>query len=1119
MRRTLLVTLAAIVLSAGLSAIPLTAALDPSLLAGLKARSIGPAAMSGRIAAIESSAANPNIVYAGTATGGVWKSVNGGLSWQPIFDDQPVASIGAVTLDPSNPDTVWVGSGEGNPRNSVSVGNGIYKSLDGGRTWRHLGLEKTERIHRVIVHPTDPNTVWAAAMGQAWGENPERGVFKTVDGGRTWRKVLYVDERTGCADLVADPSNPNKLFAAMWDYRRWPWSFRSGGPGSGIHVSHDGGESWKKLTEEDGLPKGVLGRIGLAIAPSDPRVVYALVEARNNALLRSDDGGRSWKTVNSEGDVSPRPFYYADIRVDPRDPNRLYRLASLLHASSDGGKSFEAIATFREVHPDHHAMWINPADPRHILEGNDGGIYESRDRGASWRFVSNLPVPQFYHVRYDMEVPYNVYGGLQDNGSWKGPSDVWENGGIRNQHWQEVAFGDGFDTVPDPRDSMRGYAMSQEGYLVRYDLRTGERKDIRPAPPAQPDAEDDLRFNWNAAIAIDPFAPDTIYYGSQYVHKSTDRGETWTIISADLTTDNPEWQKAAQSGGLTPDVTGAENFTTLVALAPSPIQQGVLWAGSDDGRLHVTRDGGETWTSVEKNFRGVPENTWIPHIHPSSHDAGTAFVVFDNHRRSDWTPYVARTTDFGRTWTSLAGDGRENLRGYALAIVQDPVDPDLLFLGTEFGLWVSLDGGKGWMRFDHGVPTVSVMDLAIHPREHDLIVATHGRGIYIVDDIGPLRSVSRLVSETTQKEAIHLFEIGDAMQHPIAQTGSSRFPGAGEFRGQAQPYGALITWSMNVPGLPHPDEEKERERKESERAGRAERDAQEGGKPLVVDDPPAEEEEAEGRPGRRDRPKGPEAKIEVLDESGKVIRTFQAPVTQGVNRAAWNLRRDTYRRIPRRDVNPFFEPAGPEVLPGTYRIRVSYKDHKSAEQTVRVLPDPRYEGRLGGRQANSEAQERAGRIQEALAEAVERINQTRSDVDAVTARLKAREDKERKGREETAPPSPDSPAGALMKSARELRRKLDEVERQLWQPEGTKGIQAETDAENQLTYAMRAIGSSYDAPTPAQLAYLERAEEEAREALAAFNQLFSQDVAAFRARVRELDVQLLPEAPPISIGG
>ncbi|MFP5287978.1 MAG: WD40/YVTN/BNR-like repeat-containing protein, partial [Thermoanaerobaculia bacterium] len=449
MRTHFILTAAALALAL---AAPALAAVDPDLLAGLEARSIGPAAMSGRIAAIESTAANPELIYVGAATGGVWKSVDGGLSWEPVFDDQPVASIGAVALDPGNPDVVWVGTGEGNVRNSVSVGNGIYRSNDGGRTWRHLGLDKTERIHRVIVDPRDSRVVYAAALGQAWGENPERGVFKTTDGGRTWRRVLYVDERTGAADLVIDPGNPDKLFAAMWDYRRHPWSFRSGGPGSGLHVSYDGGETWRKLTEDDGLPKGILGRIGVAVAPSDPNIVYALVEAQPSALARSEDGGRTWRLVNTESDVSPRPFYYSDLRVDPRNPNRVYRLASRLDVSDDGGKTFRTLAPFRSVHPDHHALWIDPRDGGRLLNGNDGGVYISRDRGRSWSFVANLPVAQFYHVRVDNAVPYNVYGGLQDNGSWKGPGTVWENGGIRNQHWQEVQFGDGFDTAPDPGD-------------------------------------------------------------------------------------------------------------------------------------------------------------------------------------------------------------------------------------------------------------------------------------------------------------------------------------------------------------------------------------------------------------------------------------------------------------------------------------------------------------------------------------------------------------------------------------------------------------------------------------------------------------------------------------------
>jgi photosystem II stability/assembly factor-like uncharacterized protein/HPt (histidine-containing phosphotransfer) domain-containing protein len=1106
MRRSLLIALA---LTAG----PALAGVDPDLLAGLKARSIGPAAMSGRIASIESSAVNPDVVWVGAATGGLWKSVNRGLTWEPVFDDQPVASIGSVAVDPSNPDVVWVGTGEGNPRNSVSVGNGVYKSLDGGRTWRHLGLEKTERIHRLVVHPRDSRVAWAAALGQAWGENPDRGVFKTEDGGKTWRKVLYVDERTGCADLVIDPSNPDKLFAAMWDYRRWPWFFRSGGPGSGLYTSDDGGDTWKRLTEEDGLPKGYLGRIGLAVAASDPRIVYALVEAEKSALLRSEDGGRTWKAVNSDNDVSPRPFYYADLRVDPRDPNRVYRLATALTASSDGGRTFQPLASFREVHPDHHAMWIDPADPVHLYEGNDGGVYESRDRGASWRFIANLPVPQFYHVRYDMAVPYNVYGGLQDNGSWKGPNDVWENGGIRNQHWQEVDFGDGFDTVPDPRDPMRGYAMSQEGYVIRWDLRTGERKDIRPAAAIGDGDGEELRFNWNAAIAIDPFEPDTLYFGSQYVHKTTDRGETWTVISPDLTTDNPDWQRQDRSGGISIDATGAENFTTLISLAPSPVERGVIWAGSDDGRLHVTRDGGKAWTSVEKNVRGVPANTWIPHVHPSSHDAGTAFAVFDNHRRSDWTPYVYRTTDFGKTWTSLA---TKDLRGYALSVVQDPVDSDLLFLGTEFGLWVSLDGGKDWMKWTHGVPTVSVMDLAIHPREHDLIIATHGRGLYIVDDIRPLRSLS----EATQKEPLHLFEIADAAQHQVAQTGSSRFPGAGEFRGEVQPYGALITYSLNVPGLPSPDEEKERERKEKERqkAPAAARVSAEG---VPTDEagsppnPPVEEEAASEETGGRGGKKGPEAKIEILDGSGKVIRTLRQPAVQGVNRAVWNLRRDAYKRIPRKNANPFFEATGPDVLPGTYTVRVSFKDQQ-AEGTVKVGNDPRMD-RLTpeGREANARAIERGGRLQEALAAAVERIGQARSDIDSALAKVRAREEKDEGKNEKKA--AAEAPSKALAKSARELETKLDELERRLWIPEGSKGELPDLDAESKVNYAVRSIGSSWDAPTPAQLAYLDRAGKQTRDALEDLNRLFAGDVAAFRAKVRELDVQLLPDLPPLKI--
>jgi photosystem II stability/assembly factor-like uncharacterized protein len=1099
---------------AALCAAPLAGAVDPSLLAGMEARSIGPAAMSGRIAAIESSSAHPEIVYVGAASGGVWKSTDGGLTWNPVFDDQPVASIGAIALDPTNPDVVWVGTGEGNPRNSLSVGNGIYKSLDGGRTWQHLGLEKTEHIDRIFVDPSDPRVVYVAALGQVWGENPERGVYKTDDGGATWKRVLYVDERTGAADLAMDPTNPRKLFAALWDFRRWPWFFRSGGPGSGLYVTYDGGAHWKRMTEDDGLPKGDLGRIGLAISPSDPNVVYALVEAEQSALLRSADGGATWKSVNTDADVSPRPFYFGHIHVDAADPNRIYRLATVLTVSDDGGKTFTTLGG-RSLHPDHHAFWIDPKNASHLWDGNDGGVGESRDRGQTWRFVANLPVAQFYHVRLDNAVPYNVYGGLQDNGSWKAPGNVWETNGIRNYHWQEVGFGDGFDTVPDPRDPMKGYAMSQEGHLLRWDLRTGERKDVRPAGPNG----EEPRFNWNTGIAIDPFEPDTIYYGSQWVHKSTDRGDTWTIISPDLTTNNPAWQKQEESGGITLDASGAENFTTIISIAPSPVQKGILWVGTDDGRLHVTRDGGKTWDSVEKNVKGVPANTWIPHIDPSPYDAGTAFVVFDNHRRSDWTPYVYKTTDYGKTWTSLA---TKSLNGYALSILQDPVDRDLLFLGTEFGLWFSQDGGKSWLQWTQGLPTVSVMDLAIHPREHDLVLATHGRGVYVIDDIRPLRTLT----EDIQKKPLYVFDIPEAQQYRVAQGAGARFPGDADFRGKTRPYGALVTYSLNAPGLPHPDADKERERKEAARTDKAKAPAAptskaapqaegappqpQGGKPL---ESAATQDDSADDKGKG---KGPKAKIEILDASGKVIRTLDGPAKLGLNRAAWDLRMDAPRRIPRKsdsgEENEFRRGRGAEVLPGTYTVRVTQGGQK-AEGKITVVGDPRFQIPAGAREANFQATRRAGTLLSTVADAVDRITRTRTDVNAITAKLRKQDEEAKR----TNPDAEDPARKDLLATARRLNQGLDALEKRFWHSDQIKGLLGDTDLESRIGGSARAIGSSWDAPTPAQLATLNLAEKDLKAALDDLNKFLATDVAAFRTKVRDAKVELLPDYGPLTI--
>ncbi|HEX8407401.1 MAG TPA: hypothetical protein VF883_00935 [Thermoanaerobaculia bacterium] len=1080
----------------------LHAQVDPELLAGMKARAIGPATMSGRVAAIDVVHSNPDVVYVGAATGGVWKSIDGALSFTPIFDDQPVAAIGAISIYQPSPDIVWVGTGEGNPRNSMSVGNGIYKTVDGGRTWQHLGLEKTERIHRIITHPRDPNIAWVAALGQAWGQNADRGVFKTTDGGRTWTKVLYVNERTGAADLIVDPTNPNKLFAAMWEYRRWPWFFNSGGPGSGLHVSHDGGATWKRFTEEDGMPKGNLGRIGLAVARSNPSVVYALVEAEKSALLRSDDGGRKWTAVNTEHNIANRPFYYSEIHVDPQDPNRVYNLFSVVSLSTDGGKSFRTLIPFAKIHPDYHAMWINPSDPSHMFVGNDGGVAESRDRGASWRFVSTLPLGQYYHIAVDNEMPYNVYGGMQDNGSWKGPNTTWETGGIRNWDWQEVAFGDGFGTVPIPDDPMTGYAMSQEGYIVRWNLRTGERKDIRPSPSATD--KNDLRFNWNAAIAVDPFDPNGVYFGSQYVHKSTNRGESWTPISPDLTTNRKEWQNQDKTGGITPDVTSAENFTTIIALAPSSLERGVIWAGTDDGRVHVTRDGGANWTSVEANIKGVPANTWAPEIKASRHHAGTAFVVFDDHRRSNWTPYVYRTTDYGKTWTSLV---TKDIRGYAHAIEQDPVDPELLFLGTEFGLWFSTDAGKSWAKWTHGFPTVSVMGLAVHPRDHDLVVGTHGRAAFVLDDIRPLRTVSK---ETLAKP-LHFFEVPDAQSYMTRQKTGARFVGDAEFRGENEPYGALLTYSLNVPGLPHPVEEKERERKQKERDAAAKTIVSETGVP-VMDIPKEPEASATAKPDApkddaakpADDGKPPEVDIEVADATGKVIRKFKGPAKLGINRTAWDLGRDAFKRpvVPGQPPNEFGQGSGPEVLPGTYTVSIKFRGNE-AKQTVRVLADPRENFTPEQRQAKFDAIMRAGKLSETVTSAIERIQKTRADIDSVSSKLKKDDD------------ATDKTPDPVVKSGAALKRRLDEIEKRLWVPPKTKGIIADRDVMNKIGYPLYSLQSSWDAPTPAQLTYLDRAEALLREVIADFNKLFAEDVARYRAEVRAKNVVLFPEDPPL----
>ncbi len=688
--------------------------LDMKLMQDLKPRNIGPGGMSGRVTAIDVVTDNPDVMFVDTASGGLWKSTSGGIKWEPVFDKEVTASVGAVAIQQSNPSVIWVGTGEGNPRNSLNGGYGVYKSLDGGKSWKSMGLEKTRHIHRIKIDPMDSNTVYVGAIGSPWGEHPERGVFKTTDGGETWEKVLFVNNKTGVADLIMDPTNPNKLIAAMWEHKREPWFFTSGGEGSGLYMTHDGGKNWKKLTEEDGLPSGNLGRIGVAIAPGKPNIVYALVEAKKNALYRSEDGGFKWKKINDKSDIGNRPFYYSEIYVDPENENRVFSVFTYVNVSEDGGKNFSelmpAYGVDNGIHPDHHAFWIHPENGQFMMDGNDGGLNISKDGGKSWRFIGNLPVAQFYHINVDNEYPYNVYGGMQDNGSWRGPAYVWKAQGIRNSYWQEIAFGDGFDVVPDKDDSRFGYAMSQQGFVSRYDYITGNNYIVRPTPP---DAETELRFNWNAGIGQDPFDNSTVYFGSQFVHKSKDKGLTWEVISPDLTTNDPEKQKQGESGGLTMDATGAENHTTILVIEPSPVEKDMLWVGTDDGRVHYTQNGGTSWTEVTANIKGLPKGSWIPQIKASTNNKGEALLIANDYRRFNYAPYAYRTKDYGKTWTHIVDEN--DVESYTLSIIEDSENPNLMFLGTDDGLYVSFNAAQSWQKWTEGFPTVSTKDLVIHP--------------------------------------------------------------------------------------------------------------------------------------------------------------------------------------------------------------------------------------------------------------------------------------------------------------------------------------------------------------------------------------------------------------------
>ena len=750
------------------------------LFGNMNARHIGPALMSGRINDLEMHPTDTRTMYAGTAGGGVWKSSDGGATFTPIFDKY-AQSIGAVALDPSDPDnTIWVGTGETWTRNSVSIGNGLYRTTDGGRNWKEIpGFENSERIASVEINPNNSNEVYVGVLGALWGDSEDRGVYKTTDGGKTWNKILYIGPSTGAADVIMDPKNPNVLYASMWQFRRSGWGFSSGGANSALYKSTDGGANWNKI--HNGFPAGDLGRIAVAIAPSDNSIIYAVLETEDKSkdgLWKSTDAGKSWEHLNNDFGLVVRPFYFSRISIDPRNPDIVVKGGLSGSISRDGGKTFKSLGN---MHSDIHDITFHIKDSDQMFCGTDGGVYRSWNGGTTMEIVENLPLSQFYHISVDDAEPYNVYGGLQDNGSWYGPSS--SPGGVNARDWNSVGYGDGFRVLKHPTKNIIYSEMQGAQNVWRYDA---DRNRTKTVQPLQEKGKAKLRFNWNAPMAVSNHVPDRFYMGSQFVHVSDNMGDSWKIISPDLTTNDPLKQDQSKSGGLSVDNSGAENHTTIFTIAESPLDENILWVGTDDGNVQVTRDGGKTWDNVTANLTGIPANTWVYHIEASVHGKGTAYAVFDGHTTGNMKPYALKTTDFGKTWKNIISDDLQ-ANAFVRNIQEDYVNEDLLFLGTEFGLYVTIDGGASWSQFTNNMPPVAVHFIDMQKKTNDIVMGTHGRGVIIIDDISPLRELGQ---EVLSKD-VHFFE-----SQPFTMVEESGF--AGSFGAETQFVGGNKSTSARI---------------------------------------------------------------------------------------------------------------------------------------------------------------------------------------------------------------------------------------------------------------------------------------------------------------------------------
>ncbi len=940
---------------------------DPKEIAGLKYRLAGPF-WGGRATRATGVPGDPRIYYVAAASGGIWKSADGGFNWQPVFDDQPVSSIGSIAVAPSDPNVIYAGSGEANIRGNVAAGNGIYKSTDAGKSWAHVWTQEGQ-IGTMVVHPKNPDIAFAAVLGHAFGPNPERGVYRTRDGGKTWVQVLKKDADTGASDVALDPSNPNVVFAGLWQARRRPWELTSGGPGSGLYVSRDGGDTWKQLTG-GALPEGIWGKIGVAVAPSDGRRVYALIEAEKGGLFRSDDGGETWTLATRNRELRQRAWYYSTLTVSPANPDEVWAPNVPMLKSIDGGKTFKQVWL---SHGDHHDLWIDPRNPKRMIGADDGGADVSLDGGDTWNPAA-LPIGQFYHVSVDNRVPFNLAGALQDIGTAQGPSNSLSGRGISNSDWHNVGGGEAGWVVSDPSDPNIVYAGEYLGIITRYDHRTQDTRNVSawPENPSGWGAKDmRYRFQWTAPIAVSPHDPKTVYHGGNVIFRTTDGGQTWSPISPDLTRDDKSKQQWS-GGPITGDNTGVETYCTVFVIAESPLEKGLIWAGSDDGLVHVTRDVGGHWEDVTKNVPGMPEWGMVSMIEPSRFDAGTAYLVVDAHRLDDMMPYLWKTSDYGHTWKRL--DGRLPRDIYLHSVREDPQIQGMIYLGTERGVTFSRDGGGTWQSLKLNLPTVAVHDLAIE--DGSLVVATHGRSMWILDDLDAVREAT---PEVAAKD-VHLFSAPDATRW-VWHSGA-RYSGP---RGQNPPAGARIFyWLKEEPKGPVTIE--------------------------ILD--------TDGRLVRKLSSEAiePTGSTEAVEEERNFLKDWALPKGKGLQRAIWDLNWDGAEMIQGGILDNGYPLIGPTAIPGTYTLKLTV-DGKTETTQLRLLPDPR---------STVTQEELAEQLRFSLdiRDAITRLTRTGEQLRSVRRQLQTRNDLLKK----------DPRAEELVEVSEVLLKKVDDVEARLHNP-------------------------------------------------------------------------------------